>query len=247
MKIGIVGSSYSVGRHYNPLTGQNDLALPFEIWFNGMDVINAACASKGTELYLSKVLYLKQVHNIDTLLMEVINNRSMLNFKTQLNEYKQIWKDITINDIINDVYKDSSSMYKYQRYLHQDFDYSQFGSKTQYKIWKKFQEQIAADFTANEFWALCDIKQTIDLCNILKIKVVSWAHHWEMENIPIFSSVIKDSIYIKFPRFPNALEYYSNLFGKDKILCDSSHFNDTTNKHLVENFIKPALLKTLEN
>ena len=86
MKLGIVGSSFSVGSHLNPATGKNDLALPFETWikkYSNIEVVNAACASKGTELYLNKVLYLKKQHNIDTLLMEIINNRSMLNFKTQ--------------------------------------------------------------------------------------------------------------------------------------------------------------------
>lgn len=246
MKIGIVGSSFSVGNHYNYVTQTNDLALPFETWFGDLDIVNAACASKGTELYLNKVVYLKKVHNIDTLLLEVINNRSMINFKTQLDEYKQIWTTNNIDDIINDVYKNSKSMYKYQRYLHQEINYQKFGTDKEYKRWKKFQEQIYADTTANEFWALCDIKQTIDLCNILNIKVVAWAHHWSMENIPVFSSVIKDAFYVKFPGFPNALEYYSNLFGKNNILCDHYHFNDMTNKHMIENFLKPALLKTLE-
>ena len=73
MKLGIVGSSYSVGSHKDSDTNVV-LAKPFESWFGDIDLINSACASKGTELYLNKVLYLKKQHNIDTLLMEVINN-----------------------------------------------------------------------------------------------------------------------------------------------------------------------------
>jgi len=243
VKLGIVGSSYSVGRHHNPKTGGNDLALPFETWFDNIDVFNSACASKGTELYLSKVLYLKKQHNIDTLLLEVINNRSMLNVKTQTDSYKRIWKETNIDHIVNDVYKDSSSMFEYQRYIHQDIDYKNFGTEKQFKIWKQYQESIAADCTMNEFWALCDIKQTIDLCELLGITVVAWAHHWHMEQIPVFDSAVQDATYVKFPDYMNAHDYYVNMYGKDRVLCDSCHFNDNTNKHLIKDFLLPALTK----
>ena len=243
MKLGIVGSSYSVGRHHNPKTGGNDLALPFETWFDNIDVFNSACASKGTELYLSKVLYLKKQHNIDTLLLEVINNRSMLNVKTHTDSYKRIWKETNLDHLVNDVYKDSSSMFEYQRYIHQDIDYKNFGTEKQFKIWKQYQESIAADCTMNEFWALCDIKQTIDLCELLGITVVAWAHHWHMEQIPIFDSVMKNAEYVKFPNYMNAYDYYVNMHSKDAVLCDSCHFNDNTNKHLIKDFLLPALTK----
>ena len=67
MKVGIVGSSYSVGCHHNYETGENNLALPFETWLEkyteGMQFFNSACAGKGTELYLNKVVYLKDQHD----------------------------------------------------------------------------------------------------------------------------------------------------------------------------------------
>ena len=46
-----------------------------------MQYFNSACAGKGTELYPNKIVYLKEKHNIDAVLMELVNNRSMLNFK----------------------------------------------------------------------------------------------------------------------------------------------------------------------
>jgi hypothetical protein len=241
LKLGIVGSSYSVGRHHNPITQQNNLALPFETWFTDIDVVNSACASKGTELYLNKVLHLKKQHNIDTLLLEVINNRSMLNVKTQSAEYKSIWKETDIDNILIDVYSNNSSMYKYQRYIHQEIDHTNFGTEKEFKSWKRFQESIAADCTMNEFWALCDIKQTIDLCTLLNIKVVAWAHHWHMEQIPVFDSAVQDATYVKFPDYMNAHDYYVNMYTKDNVLCDTCHFNDNTNKQLVQDFLLPAL------
>ena len=244
MKLGIVGSSFSVGSHLNPATGKNDLALPFETWikkYSNIELVNAACASKGTELYLNKVLYLKKQHNIDTLLMEIINNRSMLNFKTQTESYKVIWKEQDIDTIINDVFKDSVSMYQYQRYIHQEIDYTTFGSKSDYKTWKKFQESIAVDWTMNEFWALIDMKHTVDLCELLGIRVIAWAKNWHMEQIPTFNSVIGNQTYIKFGDFMNAHDYYKNKYGKENILCDPAHFTDAINEEMIKDFILPKL------
>lgn len=240
MKLGIVGSSFSVGSHRDSDTNVV-LAKPFESWFDDIDLINSACASKGTELYLNKVLYLKKQHNIDTLLMEVINNRSMLNVKTQMNSYKVIWEESNIDNIINDVFKDSQSMLKYQRYIHQEIDYTEFGSKSDYNTWKKFQESIAIDWTMNEFWALIDMKHTIELCELLNIKVVAWANRWHMEKIPVFNSVIGNQTYIKFGDFMNAHDYYANKYGKENILCDLAHFNDAINEEMIEDFILPKL------
>lgn len=249
MKLGIVGSSFSVGNHTNPITGKNDLALPFETWikkYSNIEVINAACASKGTELYLNKVLYLKKQHSIDTLLMEVINNRSMLNFKTQIESYKVIWKENDIDNIIDNVFKDSRSMFEYQRYIHQDIDYNNFGTKQEYRHWKRFQESIAANCTMNEFWALIDMKQTVDLCELLGIKVVAWAKSWHMEQLPPFKSVIGDQIYVKFGNFMNAHDYYQNKYSNENILCDESHFTDTINEEMIKDFILPCLTEDIK-
>jgi|SaaInl0LU_22_DNA_1037365.scaffolds.fasta_scaffold01525_8 hypothetical protein len=240
MKLGIVGSSYSVGSHRDSETNVV-LAKPFESWFGDIDLINSACASKGTELYLNKVLYLKKQHNIDTLLMEVINNRSMLNVKTQLNNYKVIWEESNVDNIINDVYKDSISMHRYQRCIHQEIDYTEFGTKKEYNLWKRFQESIAADGMMNEFWALIDMRHTIELCELLDIKVVAWANRWHMEKIPVFDSVIGNQTYIKFGDFMNAHDYYANKYDKENILCDYAHFKDEINKEMIEDFILPKI------
>jgi hypothetical protein len=242
MKLGIVGSSYSVGSHVNHDTGTHDLVLPFENWFKGIDVVNAACAGKGTELYLGKVMYLKKEHGIDTLLMESINNRSMLNVNTQLDAYKVIQKNDNIHDIINEVFKDSASIYPYKRYIHQEIDFQQFGSESEFNVWKEFQKNIASDSTMNEFWGLIDMAQTIDLCKLLDIKVVTWANRWHMEQLPSFKSVIQDQTYVKFGNELNAYDYYSKKYDPVSIRCDTAHFTDAINEEMVNDFIMPALL-----
>jgi hypothetical protein len=240
MKLGIIGSSFSFGNHED-IKLKKTRTMPFDYWFKNIDVVNSACDARGTELYLSKVLYLKQNHNIDTLLLEIINNRSMLNFKNS-KHYQIIYNENNIDNILTDVYRDNAGMVKYQKYITEQLDYTELGTKKEFNVWKRFQTSIAADCTMNEFWAMCDIKQTINLCKILNIRVVAWTHFWSMEHIPVFNSVIKDATYIKFPGAGCAFEYYKNKYGEHNIKCDHIHFNDKTNKEMVNEFILPALL-----
>jgi hypothetical protein len=242
MKLGIIGSSYSVGSHVNPATNKSDLVLPFEHWFDGIDVVNAACASKGTELYLNKVVYLKKHHGIDTLLMESVNNRSMLNTHTGPQSYDVIKHNENIDEMVCDVYRDSRSMFAYKRYLHQEMDYENYGTLAEYNIWKEFQMNIAAPVPMNEFWAITDMAQTIDLCKMLGINVITWANRWHMEEQPSFINAMQDQTYVKFGNEFNAYDYYSKKYDPDSIRCDSSHFTDAVNQEMVADFIMPALL-----
>lgn len=240
MKLGIVGSSWSTGKHND---GKKDLAKPFEYWFDGIDVVNCAASSRGTELYLNKVVYMKKEHNIDTLLMESVNNRSMWNIKCNVNNYKIIEHETDINKIINSIYQTSDGAWYHMRSLFQEINYQLFGTEREFEIWKKFQQSVAVYQETNEFWALTDMGQTVDLCNMLGINVVVWANRWEMEKLPSFSNVVKNCKYIKFGKFLNAYEYYADKYGEDNILCDGAHFTDKINEEMVNNFILPALTK----
>jgi hypothetical protein len=248
MKIGIVGSSYSVGSHHNVETGANDLALPFEMWLEkhttGMEFFNAACSGKGTELYLNKVVYLKDKFDIDCLLIEIVNNRSMLNFKCMPKKYKSIIKETDIAHLEDDVYKNSGSAYSYLRALIQDMDESTFtANKKSFDTWKEVQWNIAATDNAMEFWGMLDIYQTIKLCKMLGIKCVLWAKSWEFSQLPIFKSMLQGESYVDFPGFPNAHQYYVNKYDEESIRCDHYHFNDSTNEEMVRDFIAPILMK----
>ena len=230
-KIGILGSSFSVGSHHNPETGENNLALPFETWLykytSDMEFYNSACSGKGTELYLNKIVYLKKKYNIDTVLMELVNNRSMLNVKTQ--EYD-------LDNITDELYKDSSSIWEYLRGITQPIDYSKFASKKDFETWKKVQEHISYNEDAFEFWGVLDCKQAIELCDMLDIKVVTWQKSFD------FRKWIKTDI--TFGYFTNAHDYYTNKYNEESILCDHVHFNDATNEEMVRDYIVPALIST---
>ena len=227
-KIGILGSSFSVGSHHNPETGENNLAKPFETWLykytSDIEFFNSACSGKGTELYLNKIIYLKKKYDIDTVLMELINNRSMLNVKTQ--EYD-------LNNITDELYEDSSSIWKYVRSITQPIDYSKFSSKKDFETWKKVQEHIAYSEDAFEFWGILDCKQAIELCDMLGIQVITWQKSFD------FREWIKTDI--TFGYFANAHDYYVKKYNEENILCDHVHFNDKINEEMIKDFIAPAL------
>ena len=86
------------------------LALPFETWLKkyvpDIKFYNSASSGKGSELYLNKIVYLKDRFDIDILLMELVNNRSMLNVKSQKYD---------LNNISDDIYENSSSIWDYMR------------------------------------------------------------------------------------------------------------------------------------
>lgn len=233
MNIGILGSSFSVGCHTNPVTKQNDLALPFEHWLKKYlpehNFYNSACSGKGSELYLNKVVYLKKYYDIDAVLLELVNNRSMLNVKTQ--EYD-------LENITDELYRDSSSIWNYVRAITQDIDYSKFAMPKHFDIWKEVQEQIAYNFNAFEFWGILDCKQTIELCDMLGIKVITWQKSFDFrEHIP------HD---VDFG-VANAHEYYANKYDDKSILCDHVHFKDEINDEMVRDFIAPKILEILND
>lgn len=251
MNIGILGSSFSVGNHHNPVTGENNLALPFETWFEKYlpehNYFNSACSGKGTELYLNKIVYLKEKHNVDMIIMELINNRSMINVKTKEARYDEI-NHRTLLDIEESVYKNSETIWGYIRNLDQPLNHKSFSkTNTHYEHWRETQWNIASIENAMEFWGMLDIYQAIKLCKLLDIKVITWQHSWEFLNLKNFNEIKDISTYVQFGDFPNAKLYYQNKynFNHDFIFCDSAHFKDEINDEMVRDFISPAIMKKL--
>ena len=228
MNIGILGSSFSVGCHHNSETGENNLAAPFESWLvkylPEYSYHNSACSGKGTELYLDKIVYLKEKHDVDFILMELVNNRSMLNVKSQ---------DYDLTNVSSDVYKDSASIWEHVRGITQPINYDTFGSKREFDIWKRVQEQIAYNENAFEFWGILDCQQTIKLCKMLNIGVITWQKSFDFRE-----HVDTD---VKFDKYPNAHEYYISRYSEEEILCDHVHFNDSINEEMIRDFILPAI------
>lgn len=251
MNIGIVGSSFSVGSHHNPITKKNDLALPFETWFKKYcpehQYFNSACSGKGTELYLNKIIFLKERYDIDLLVLELINNRSMINVKTKQKNYEEInYKKLS--DIEKNVYENSSSIWGYLRNLDQPLDHKSFSkTNTHYEYWKETQWNIASIPNAMEFWGMLDIYQSLKLCKLLGIKVISWQHSWEFKDFNNFDEIKELSNHIEFGTHPNAKIYYQNKYNYDKsIFCDIAHFTDSINEEMVRDFIVPKIIEVLD-
>ena len=94
---------------------------------------------------------------------------------------------------------------------------------------------MAYSNNAFEFWGILDCYQSIKLCNMLNIKVVTWQKSFD------FRKYITPTV--KFDDYANAHSFYKNKYGDDKILCDETHFNDKTNNEMVRDYIAPELRK----
>lgn len=242
-RLGILGSSFSVGSHHNKVTGNNDLAMPFESWIkkhtSGIQVYNSACSGKGTELYLNKIIYLKEQYNINTILIEMVNNRSMLNVKTETGAIN--FDSLKFNE--EDVYECNLSIWQYIRGITQPTEIQKIISKSDYENWGNVQEHIAYTKELFEFWGLLDIYQAIKLCKMLDIDVITWQKSFKYCNYPCFDELIDGVTHIPFGSHPNAHSYYVDKYDDKRILCDHVHFNDATNEEMIRDFIAPALMK----
>jgi len=202
----------------------------FETWLKkyvpNTEFYNSASSGKGSELYLNKIVYLKDRFDIDILLMELVNNRSMLNVKSQ---------QYDLNNISDEIYENSASIWDYMRGITQRIDYKSWCTEKEFNTWKKVQERIAYDNLAFEFWGILDCKQAIKLCKMLNIRVVTWQKSFD------FRKYITPTV--QFDDYDNAHSFYENKYGDDKILCDETHFNDKTNDEMVRDYIAPELRK----
>lgn len=246
-KLGIIGSSFSVGSHHNKETGLNDKALPFETWVkkytSGLQVYNSACSGKGTELYLNKILYLKDRYDINCILIEMVNNRSMLNVKTQNEDYNV--DDMKLKNSEINVYEDNLSIWEYVRSIDQPIAIDNLGSNREFNTWREFQKNIAFSENAFEFWGMLDIYQAIKLCKMLNIKVFTWQKSFEFCKYPCFNELINGVTHISFGSHTNAHNFYVDKYDENSILCDHVHFNDQINEEMVKDFIAPSLKKHL--
>ena len=115
-------------------------------------------------------------------------------------------------------------------------DFKKFSTAKEFVIWKDVQEQIAYSFNAFEFWGILDCKQTIELCDMLDIKVITWQKSFD------FRKHIPHDVDFGIT---NANEYYVNKYGSKSILCDHVHFKDEINDEMVRDFISPAIVRKL--
>ncbi len=148
----------------------------------------------------------------------------MLNVKSQ---------DYDLTNVSSDVYKDSASIWEHVRGITQPINYDTFGSKREFDIWKRVQEQIAYNENAFEFWGILDCQQAIKLCKMLNIGVITWQKSFDFRE-----HVDTD---VKFDKYPNAHEYYISRYSEEEILCDHVHFNDSINEEMIRDFILPAI------
>ena len=229
INVGIVGSSYSEGGQNNRIEGKTNSKFLTDIFkeYNTNNEINfysRARGGLGSEQFLSDVIYLKQKYNISILLIEIIENRSKNQLKNQHTVYKEIIKKSNYDrNLFLDLFKEKR-LGLYENH------------------WPKFTPK-------NErlFFTIHDIVQTLNLCNLLNIKTITWLYRQLPENIEVFDSMklvdVKWGLSSDWTGGIGFFEYFFKKYnGKEELFTvDSDHLNDECNVELVKDFLLPKI------
>lgn len=257
INIGIIGSSFS--------TGRDDVR--FEDWFIknssiGANYINLACGGKGSEKFLSSIIYLKKTYDIQCVLMELVHNRKNLNIDLS-GIYNQEIDDVTMNKFKQTRYK-KFGFHDFESHLQHDdgifslwqtrpfdrnLDWSQQSKKLgivsplkDVQKWHKFQLEIASNWKMKQINTLFDYDSVIDLCDLLNIKLYSWRHNKNNDfQLNAISDLIPNLNVIHFGEYDTAQTYYERLYPDQQILHDGCHFINKMDQEMVINFLLPAV------
>lgn len=259
INVGIVGSSFSTGTHH----GNED--HPFEKMFadncdENFQFYNLACGGKGVEKYLQSIVHLKKTYNISILIFEVVLNRASFNFQVSEWYTKQHQND-RLDSIKQSLYDRQGYGFFEKHLQHQgdpnwntrplDRNFSwpehkqRFGFDCDLKTaqnWQRFMIEINANWIMRDMTTVIDLDATINLCDILGIKYVSWLHNqFNLPSLECWNDIQPKLNMVKFNQFNSAREYFENKYPKRKLLADNVHFTDTIDRELVKEWLLPAV------
>jgi hypothetical protein len=195
MKLGIVGSSFSTGGHYdvNKMRRNPSFTDLIKQQLKIDTVYNAAQSGMGMERYLSSIVYLKKNYDIDHLLVEIINDRTPL-YTHISEEYPDVHNEEAIYGVDNaGSYTTFFNNHKaIARWLHRRPDLRKFFRK-QANVLFELSTEIALDVNRQGFYRHIALSQVIDLCKLLDIKVTAWmCHHSTRTNSPYLKDVMQE-------------------------------------------------------
>ncbi|SVD53212.1 uncharacterized protein METZ01_LOCUS406066, partial [marine metagenome] len=245
INIGILGSSYSRGQHYDkgntvPTLKQTKKTLangnvPFEHWFEkhktkiDYNFINVALPGHGTEHYLNKIISLKRCEDIKAVVIESVGNRSGFNyFDEKVDANFRFIYGRSIYELGRRLTKKEGDLKQLVRGMfnnnmgllsyYENCFVDTLGYKlntADYKQYKKSALRLARIDTSQEFFGFLDLYQSISLCNMLDIKCILWGHSWGFEDWPGFQEMLQGATYVLFPNAINAKEYYRKKYKYD--------------------------------
>lgn len=239
-KIGIVGSSYSMGSqlYNNPYYEEETLnklrtkallpifqKISYEEYDNGEEFFSMAKSGQGTEQYLSHIIFLKKKYSINILLLEIVENREDRLLKHEDNFYKKCMK-LKSADVLFD------TIYEY------DINYEgSYTSDTGLLPLKRY-----------NFFSWKDIITSIELCKLLNIKLILWCYNSIFDLGEYHKKFLTNCNIIYFGKQFYAKEYFIRKHrAHDKIFCDRDHLSDEQNEELVRDFLLPAIHKEIHD
>ncbi len=180
MKLGIVGSSFSTGRHYDK--NKTECNPSFEDLIKQQlkidTVYNASQSGMGMEKYLNSIVYLKKHYDIDHLLVEIINDRTPL-YTHISEEYPDVHDEEAIYSVDN--------AENYTTFFNNNKAIARWLLPRRPNLRKFFRRQsnvlfeltteITCDVNRQNFYRHITLSQVIDLCKLLDIKITAWMCH----------------------------------------------------------------------
>lgn len=248
MKVGILGSSHSTGKH--KVKGGN-ATLPFTHWLekhkkSGYSFYNCANGGMGSESFLQSIVHLKSTYDIDIVLVESIHNRKNINADIakpipgnnfyELNSNR--WK------VAQDVesLEELTEIFEFPNHMAYKFFIQNHSQDKIIKLWKRASSAIANQEEMNKFWTSVDHAQTIELCRMLKIKIVWWNHSKLFVEDKI-DNLIKSKVdyYVDFNSFIDATTYLSRQHPRQHLFCDVAHFKPKYEEEIIRDFLLPGI------
>jgi hypothetical protein len=261
MRVGIIGSSHSTGAHE---LDNGTLTPTFLSWCEKhktkpIEFYSCANGGKGSEMFLNGIVHLKDTHDVDVMLIEIIHNRRNINadiglnidsglknhrtvdtdiFKKTLNDFNQI-KDISLNTF------PYLKLFAYKAFVHEELkNFEALGAtfKKEENNWKQVQLSIAANADMVDFWTILDVYQSLKLCKMLGIKTVLWQNSVPLDRFPDHYNELKQhcDIFVTMGEYECSRHYFRSIYGKD-IVCDIAHLKPEYESELIEKFLMPAI------
>lgn len=261
MRVGIIGSSHSTGAHR---LDDGTLTPTFLSWCEQhktkpIEFFSCANGGKGSEMFLNGVVHLKDAHNVDVMLIEIIHNRRNINadigidITNQLPNYRSADTNIFENILKQSIQiKDVSAntfpylkLFQFKAFVHEELEnFDVLGStfKKEENNWKQVQLSIAANADMVDFWTILDVYQSLKLCKMLGIKTVLWQNSIPLERYTQHYNELKQycDIFITMGDYECSRHYFRSIYGAD-INCDAAHLKPEYESELVKQFLMPAI------
>lgn len=263
MNVGIIGSSHSTGAHQ---LSDGSLTPTFLSWCeryksDSTHFYSCANGGKGSEMFLNSIVHLKEAHDVDVMLIEIIHNRSNINADLGLDPVgkrvndSQLYREaLTEFPSIRDISADTFpylKLFRYKGFISEELEEFSIIGNTYKKAetnWKTMQMAIGSHWNMVDFWTALDLYQSLKLCRMLGIKTVLWQNSFIFARNKKQHQELKTLAdqFIEPDGFQCSRHYFKNLHGPD-INCDSAHIKPEYEGELIEKFLMPAIDKLTTN